>query len=481
MNIMAEADGHSVSDAMLKQIQYEREEADEIVGHALRGRAVDKEHVFTLNRLLKAFMADGSQQHLEIPGPFSSFHRKIAHKVAAYHRLEHNVDPISQAFIFTKTRHSQPSLRLDELIQEHDKVHEEFHAKHQRQGVKLMKRPGKLAKPSEKVASRPTEIKEPTYEHEQGHDASHTKHKGDEQVPEGHTSPPGTESDAASSQTTLSAREEAYQKARARIFGDFVPPPDVVETKETIVDGRTIRVTKNSGPLPTTETPPQPARNVQSAVADDDPSVYTRWVGFNFAGNGNTPWTPPSESDGKQGGQMDPQMHFPPMPAHFMEAFQQMYVSGAMGQMHGAPHGGHWPTSYPPTGMPWRGPMMQPHTTMTPPHGGATQHHAHPGAFVQPDHGGMPHRGDQHLTPHPHPPVPNTRGALPPHSNAMPMPPFGHPSFGYHPQPHHWHPQHPGPQQVASAMKHHPPHLPDISQHHGHHSHHQPKHQPKHQ
>ncbi|KAG0220207.1 R3H domain-containing protein 1 [Mortierella sp. NVP41] len=149
---------------------------DEFLVNALKNR---QERIFLLklDREFCSFINNPSQPQLEFP-TLNGYYRMMVHKVANYFKLTRIVDPTQKIILFKTEESAIPPLRISDLAEEEDE-----------QPVKLMKvlkrTPGR---PSSSGSATPDGSSEP------------------ERKP-----------------MTIKEREEAYAKARARIFQEEVP------------------------------------------------------------------------------------------------------------------------------------------------------------------------------------------------------------------------------------------------------------------
>ncbi|KAG0205437.1 R3H domain-containing protein 1 [Mortierella sp. GBA30] len=149
---------------------------DEFLVNALKNRQ-DRIFLLKLDRELCSFINNPNQEQLEFPS-MNSYYRMVIHRVANYFKITRMVDPMQKTIVLYKTEQSAiPALRFSDLVEEE----EEQPVK----PMKLLKRnPGR---PSSGVST-----------------------------PDG-----SSESDRRP--LSIKEREEAYAKARARIFQEDVP------------------------------------------------------------------------------------------------------------------------------------------------------------------------------------------------------------------------------------------------------------------
>ncbi|KAG0008804.1 hypothetical protein BGZ80_003038, partial [Entomortierella chlamydospora] len=172
---------------------------DEFLVNALKNRQ-DRIFLLKLDREFCSFLNNPSQEQLEFPS-LNSYYRMVIHRVANYFKITRVVDPQQKKIILFKTEQSAiPALRFSHLVEEEEE-----------QPVKQMK----LLK---RNPNRPA------------NDAS---------APEGSSEPDRKT-------ISIKEREEAYAKARARIFNDDTPTKSKPESPGSNV--------RSDSPLATTPT-----------------------------------------------------------------------------------------------------------------------------------------------------------------------------------------------------------------------------------
>ncbi|KAF9941800.1 R3H domain-containing protein 1 [Mortierella alpina] len=149
---------------------------DEFLVNALKNRQ-DRIFLLKLDRELCSFINNPGQDKLEFPS-MNSYYRMVIHRVANYFKITRMVDPMQKTIVLYKTEQSAiPALRFSDLVEEE----EEQPVKH----MKLLKRnPDRLFN---------------------GSSASDGSAEPDRKP------------------LSIKEREEAYAKARARIFQEDVP------------------------------------------------------------------------------------------------------------------------------------------------------------------------------------------------------------------------------------------------------------------
>ncbi|CAO3569204.1 unnamed protein product [Mortierella alpina] len=149
---------------------------DEFLVNALKNRQ-DRIFLLKLDRELCSFINNPSQDKLEFPS-MNSYYRMVIHRVANYFKITRMVDPMQKTIVLYKTEQSAiPALRFSDLVEEE----EEQPVKH----MKLLKRnPDRLFN---------------------GSSASDGSAEPDRKP------------------LSIKEREEAYAKARARIFQEDIP------------------------------------------------------------------------------------------------------------------------------------------------------------------------------------------------------------------------------------------------------------------
>ncbi|KAF8970741.1 hypothetical protein BGZ46_010408 [Entomortierella lignicola] len=149
---------------------------DEFLVNALKSRQ-DRLFLLKLDREFCNFLNNPSQEHLEFPA-LNSYYRMVIHRVANYFKITRVVDPQQKKIMLFKTEQSAiPALRFSHLVVEEEE-----------QPVK----PVKLL------------LRNPN------------RNTNDASTPEGSSEPDRKT-------MSIKEREEAYAKARARIFNDEVP------------------------------------------------------------------------------------------------------------------------------------------------------------------------------------------------------------------------------------------------------------------
>ncbi|KAF9960766.1 R3H domain-containing protein 1 [Mortierella alpina] len=178
---------------------------DEFLVNALKNRQ-DRIFLLKLDRELCSFINNPSQEKLEFPS-MNSYYRMVIHRVANYFKITRMVDPMQKTIVLYKTEQSAiPALRFSDLVEEE----EEQPVKH----MKLLKRnPDRLFNGSS-------------------------------------TSDGSAEPDRKP--LSIKEREEAYAKARARIFQEDVPakPKSPGETSVASPEGGSPSGSAQSSELP---------------------------------------------------------------------------------------------------------------------------------------------------------------------------------------------------------------------------------------
>ncbi|KAF9114460.1 R3H domain-containing protein 1 [Mortierella sp. AM989] len=176
---------------------------DEFLVNALKNRQ-DRIFLLKLDREFCSFLNNPSKEQLEFPS-LNSYYRMVVHRVANYFKITRVVDPQQKRIVLFKTEKSAiPALRFSHLVEEEEE-----------QPVKPMK----LLK---RNPNRPA---------------------NDSSAPDGSSEPDRKT-------ISIKEREEAYAKARARIFKDDVPAKS--KSESTGLDQRS---DSPSAPTPTTEVP----------------------------------------------------------------------------------------------------------------------------------------------------------------------------------------------------------------------------------
>ncbi|KAF9163221.1 R3H domain-containing protein 1 [Mortierella sp. AD010] len=175
---------------------------DEFLVNALKNRQ-DRIFLLKLDREFCSFLNNPSQEQLEFPS-LNSYYRMVIHRVANYFKITRVVDPQQKKIVLFKTEQSAiPALRFSHLVEEEEE-----------QPVKQMK----LLK------------------------RNPNRSANDASTPEGSSEPDRKT-------ISIKEREEAYAKARARIFNDDAPTKPKPESP-----GSNVRSDSPSATTPTNET-----------------------------------------------------------------------------------------------------------------------------------------------------------------------------------------------------------------------------------
>ncbi|KAF9572253.1 R3H domain-containing protein 1 [Mortierella alpina] len=178
---------------------------DEFLVSALKNRQ-DRIFLLKLDRELCSFINNPNQDRLEFPS-MNSYYRMVIHRVANYFKITRMVDPMQKTIVLYKTDQSAiPALRFSDLVEEE----EEQPVKH----MKLLKRnPDRLFNGSSNSDGSAEPDRKPL---------------------------------------SIKEREEAYAKARARIFQEDVPvkPKSPGEASATSSQGELSSTSAQMSDLP---------------------------------------------------------------------------------------------------------------------------------------------------------------------------------------------------------------------------------------